>query len=294
MRRAIFVLLVVFAAAGAFADSCCASFPVVVTDARGVEVRIPQRPDRIISLAPSNTEILFELGVGHRVVGVTRRCDYPPAAKKIAQVGDVLISVERVVSLRPDLVVAHATMNASVIDVLERRGIRVVATNPESFSGLARDIRMVGAAGGADSRAGEICRAIDRAIDRVRDRAKTLARRPRMLAVIQEWPVWVAGSDTFIDEMIRIAGGTNAAGDIPWFGQMSMESMVMRAPDVILVLAPGGEGFFERAATRVTPAVRRGFCRSADPNLFVRPGPRLVRGLEKLSEIIAAAAREEP
>jgi len=281
MRRIIAAIVLLICCACAIADR----FPVTVTDARGKTVHIASRPERIISLAPSNTEILFALGVGDSVVGVTKRCDYPPAARKIAPVGDVLISTERVVSLRPDLIVAHTTMNPSVIAVMERRGIPVVVVNPESFADLKRDITTIGRAVGASQAAVRMVRHIDDSLADVRAAAKRLGHHPKTLVVIQEWPVWVAGSHTFVNEMIAIAGGENAAADIGWFGQMSMESMVMRSPEVIIVVTGGRADFLHRAATRVTPAVRNGHCISLDPNLFVRPGPRLVDGLRAISRI---------
>jgi len=241
-------------------------------------------PKRIVSLTPNNTEVLFALGLGDRVVGVTKWCDYPPEARKKPKVGDVNISLERVVGLQPDLVLAHSTLNRNIIRRLRQLKIRVIATDPKTLAEVISDIRLIGDATDTAQQAEKLVRTMEASIAAVRKRAAA-GQRLRTLVVIQPSPLWAAGPDTFVDEMIGIANGNNIAHDArPGFNPFSTETAIARNPELIIVTRPEERAFFEGSALwQRTQAVHDGRVVVIDPALLLRPGPRLVQGLERLA-----------
>ena len=159
---------------------------------------------RIVSLAPSITEILFALRLEPRVAGVTEVCDYPPEARRKPKVGDYQISPEKVVALKPDLVVAHDLLNVRVIPVLKRLRLRVLHANPNRFEKLYAFIRAIGEATGTQREASQLTRAMQARVARVRGQSPK--RPPKALFLIGVEPLWAAGRDTFADEMMTLAG----------------------------------------------------------------------------------------
>lgn len=260
-------------------------FPVKITDGRGKAVTIPREPKRIVSLAPSNTEILFALGLDKRIVGVTNRCDYPPEAKKKPKIGDQIISVERVLAAKPDLVVAHAVLNAGVIPTLERRGLRVIAFDPVTLVDLMNDILKLGRATGRLVRAGSVAESMRAEIARAKADPKGKGRRT--IAVVQINPPWAAGSETMVDELIELAGGRNVAAGVKGYKQISNEKLLALDPEVVLILSPEDESVLKTSFWRTTRAVKTGHYHKLDSDIFVRPTPRIVEGLKTLQKIYA-------
>jgi len=267
---------------------CGASrYPLTIKDCRGKRITIPREPKRIISLAPSNTEILFALGLESRVVGVTKYCDYPAAAKKKPKVGDVTTSTEKVISLKPDLVLAHGTLNDQAVRAIESHGIRVVAIDPKTIDQVARDILLVGKITNREREAARVSSRISSAESAVKHRAAKIKGKPRVLVAIQADPLWAAGPKTFVDEMIKLGGGVNLAADArPGFNQFSAEAAVWRNPDVIIGTTKGDKQVFTRGLWKDTKAARTDRIYEADPDLLVRPGPRLADGILSLARLI--------
>lgn len=258
-----------------------------IVDDRGKTFTITSEPKRIVSLTPSGTEILFALGLGDRVVGVTRWCDYPADAKSRAQVGDVNISVEKVVSLEPDLVLAHATLNDSVIRQLERLGKTVIALDPSTIEEVRLNISLVGQACGRTLQADDLNSRNEAIIEQVSEISKGKAGL-RTMVVIQPNPLWVAGPNTFIDEMLSICNAQNIAHDArKRFNTFPVERALARDPEVIIVGRDNERDFFLNSPVwKNTSAVRSGRVVVINPDLLVRPGPRLTEGLEKLAEAV--------
>lgn len=267
-----------------FVSVAQAAFPVRVRDARGEVVTVRRKPMRIVSLAPSNTEILYALGLESRIVGVTRFCDYPPIARKKPKVGDARINPEAVVALKPDLVVAHAVLNSSVIPQLEKLGLTVFAINPCTIAEVAQDIRTLGKITARPKTAEKVASALELKVKRI---AGICAKRPvrRVLVVIQSNPLWVAGPKTFVDEMIRIVHAKNVAFDArPGFVTFSKELAISRNPDVIITGVKSDLEYFLRSKEwRSTNAVKHRRVYLVDSDVLVRAGPRLADGLEVLA-----------
>jgi iron complex transport system substrate-binding protein len=253
------------------------------------EVRVVESPQRIVSLAPNITEILFALGLGDRVIGVTSYCDYPAEARAKEKIGDTLRpDLERLIALRPDLVLVSTS---SQLEDLTRRldelAIPVYVTSPRTLEEVISSIRRLGEVTGARESASTLASGMEQRVAKVR--AQVAGRpRPRVLYVLQTGPLITAGGKTFIDDLIRIAGGDSiSAAETADYPQFSRETVIARAPEVIIApMSHGAETVSESDLRRdyaATPAIRDDRILRIDPDLVDRPGPRLVEGLEQLA-----------
>lgn len=244
-------------------------------------------PKRIVSLTPSNTEILFALGLGNKIVGDTSYCNYPLEAKKKPKIGDMNVSIEKVVALKPDLVLAHAKLNSNVIQRLEGLNVPVMSIDPKTLPEVISSIKLVGNRTGASKRANVVAKKMELTIASVK---KESASKPKsnVLVVVQSNPLWVAGPDTFVDEMISIVNGENVAHDgKAGFNTFSMETAIARDPDVIVVTNPQDKNFMQKNALWArTKAVKSGKLVYIDPDLLFRPGPRLTDGLKEMEKAV--------
>lgn len=263
-----------------------------VIDGVGRHVKIPAHPGRIISLAPSITEILFALGLQERVVGVTDFCDYPPEAKRKMKIGGMVNpSLEVITLLRPDLVLATTAGNRSETVVrLERLGIPVFVVNPKDLQGVFFSIEQIGQVTGRREGATLLVRRLRERVEQVTWRVAGL-KRPRVLYVLWSDPLIVPGQETFLNDLIRRAGGESiSTGTSIPYPLFSLEEVVARAPEVIIVSK--GHGQDDQTLLRrwkdlpTLPAVKAGRLYTIDGDLLNRPGPRIVDGLEVLARIL--------
>ncbi|MDI3280767.1 MAG: cobalamin-binding protein [Bacillota bacterium] len=280
------------AGAPAAQAGAAATFPLAVTDDWGRRVVLPAPPQRIVSLAPSNTELLFALGLGPRVVGVTTWCNYPPEAQKREKVGDVRVNEEKVVALRPDLVVADGNLQPEAARRLEALGLPVLVVAPRDLAGVFRALELLGRAGGREREARELATHLRARVERVQARVEALKRGRhtpplRVLVLVDPDHLYAAGPGTFLDELVRLAGGTNVAAQagVPW-PQLSEEEIIRGDPEVILVTGGSREAVLRRRSWRYLAAVRTGRIYELDPDRFSRSGPRLVDALEELVEVL--------
>ncbi len=240
---------------------------------------------RIVSLTPSNTEILFALGLDKEIVGVTRYCDYPPAARKKAKIGDMKVSIEAVAALKPNLILAHSYMNDAAIPRLRQLGFRVVAVDPKTIDQVIQDIRKIGKITHRSRIAENIAANMKNAVNRIR---KSRLGKPvrKVLVAIQSNPLWVAGPGTFVNEMLQIANAENVAFDArPGFVTFSRELAISRNPDVIITGLKSDVDFFMNSPLwKNVNAVRNKRVYVIDNDMLLRPGPRLTNGLEQLAK----------
>ena len=259
-------------------------------DALGRKVAVKANPQRIISLAPNVTEILFALGLGERVVGVTSYCDYPEAAKTKEKVGDTLNpDLERIIALKPDLVViTTASQLEKLTSKLDELGIPVYITNPRTVREVVSSISDLGEVTGAKHQAAEISAQMEQRINKVEKRVSVLPKL-RVFYVLQTGPLITAGRKTFINDLIDLAGGRSISGEeTADYPQFSRETVVARAPAVIVIPASHGSEFVREADLRrdfaTTPAIRFNRIVRVNPDWVDRPGPRIVDGLEQLAK----------
>lgn len=253
----------------------------------------PEAPARIVSLAPSITELLFALGIGERVVGVTRHCNFPPQVRNLPMVGSyVNLDIERIAALRPDLCLAIKDGNpkATVLR-LESIGIPVYAMDPRNLEEVLRTVEELGALIGTQPEAAKL---VEKARSRIRAVEEAVAgagRPPRVFFQIGDSPVVSAGPGTFIDDLIARAGGENLASGPSRYPKFSREEVLILSPEVLVVtsMSDGSngrqvlEGWLRWDSL---PAVRDGRIFLVDPDLFHRAGLRLVDGLEVLAQLI--------
>ena len=303
MRRSLvaFLLILVTACGGTptatpasspFRESpAAASFPQTLTDFQGKAVTVPKRPDRIVSIGPSNTEFLFALGAGDRVVGVDDFSDEPAVAATKDKVGGVKPNVEKIISLRPDLVVSVKISDGS-LENLQAQGVLVMVVNPQSAADVAKTAVLLGHAIGANG--DELAQKIQDGLDAVRGKAATLQKKRVYHEVDASDPnkLYTVGPGSFINDLIAIVGGINiAANSGAQYPQLSPEEIVRADPEVIVFASYGvtAEQIAARPGWSVISAVKNKHVVKVEGSLLSRPGPRLAQAAEAYYRIIAGA-----
>lgn len=271
-----------------------------VTDDMGYTTTIDSPPQRIVSLAPSNTEILFALGLGDRVVGVTEYCNYPSEALEKPKVGGYsTVSIEKVIALKPDLIVAAYGNGEALIGNLRSLGYPVIVLHPGTIEDVLSNIELVGKATGAQENADSLVSGLRARIRAVEREAQQSGFRPRTAHVIWSDPIYVSGNGTFQDELIRLAGGTNAFAHLDGWKTVGIEDFISASPEILIVNRGSGMGGGEDAIARNLreeqrfagiPAIRENRVFLIDSDMADRAGPRIVDALEQFSADIRSAA----
>jgi iron complex transport system substrate-binding protein len=266
---------------------------IAVTDDSGVEVRLDKYPERIISLTPSNTEILFALGLGERVVGVTTYCDYPEEAKQKKRIGDLQGNVEEIVALKPDLIVAKSVLNDDVVSKLRKLDVPVLCVDPESIDGVYRAIELIAKLTGTSDNGDKIINGMKEKIAAVEKKVAGITQEKRLKVFVEVGyePLYTAGDKTYVDELVSLAGGINIAKNIEGYQMYSLEDVVKSNPDVILA----ADNYYididkeikKRAGWDAIEAVQKGnLISDFDTNLVNRPGPRSAEAVELIAEAL--------
>lgn len=281
-------LLIIVALVGA---SCAESKPgpmgsdfEVVKDDLGREVRLPDRIERIVSLAPSATEMIYAAGAGDRVVGVTTYCNYPEAAKSIEKIGDTQTpNIERIIALKPDVVfVSTASQLESYMSTLQQQNIAVYVTDPKGIAGVMENLRTLGRLFGTEKEADGFADELQRRAAAV-DEIVTGGPRPKVFVQISKEPLFTIGKDAFLTEAIGRAGGESVTKDVPsGFPKLSKETASAMNPEVI-ILSDSEDNLEPNEVFRSSPAVVNGKVYKIDADIVSRPGPRLVDALEKIA-----------
>lgn len=226
------------------------------------------------------TEVIFALGAQEHLVGVTTYCDYPPAAREIPRVGDFSHpSLERIVSLKPDLVVVNLPEQERIKEELERFKIPTFVTAPESLADIYREVADLGRRIGREKAAESLSAYM-------RDRIRGTGRKPKTVYIeLSPRPLITIGRNNFLNEMVELAGGKNVFDDLTRsYPPVSQEAIIKRNPAIIIVLHP--EGIGGRIGWEHIVAVRENRVYSdLNPDLLLRPGPRLVLGYRELEKI---------
>jgi iron complex transport system substrate-binding protein len=287
--------LVVLAACGSSGGatssaSPAAAGPITATDDSGHQVTLAKPAARVVSLAPANTEIAFAIGAGGKLVAGTSYDDYPAAAKALPKIGDFQSpSVEKIVSFQPDLVLATGGIQSGLRAKLENLGIKVFVVNPSTLDATCADMTALGRLLGVSGKATTVVAAMKQRAAAIEQKVAGLSK-PTVFVEIYSKPLMTAGTGTFIDNLVTLAGGTNI-GDAAGSGYPSFSSEVLFKdnPDVY-VATTGSKAspvqIAKRSGYSGLKAVKDGRVYVIDDNLLVRPGPRLVDGLEQLAQMI--------
>jgi iron complex transport system substrate-binding protein len=269
-------------------ETAAAAFPVTVTDDAGREVTIESEPQRIVSLAPANTEIVAALGLIDRLVGVTSFDDYPPEVASIDVIGDFASpNLEAVAAAEPDLVLATSGVQADVIGQLENLGAVVVAVDPADLESLFGSIVMVGEATGTSGEADTIVSSMRSQLDEITVAIGDATPVPVFLEIAQD-PLFTAGPGTLLDDLITAAGGANIVTQEGYVA-FSVEQLV--AEDPVVYLATLGsmsdpDDLASRPGYADIDAVKTGRVYVLEDNLVSRPGPRVIEGVRLIAEAL--------
>ena len=258
-----------------------------VRDELGRTLRLPARVGRVVSLVPSTTEILFAIGAGDALVGVDGYSDYPAAAARVEKVGsDSDPSLERIFALRPDVVFAATSANSQgTVRSLDGAGIPVFVSRTDSLAEIYNDVRAIGAVVGREREAGALAQSMRRRIEAARPPGPPV----KTMVLVWSQPLVVAGRASHLHDLIVAAGGENIAADSPQpFPKFSVEALIARAPEVIVVGSHRESEPPRKPLERLTtvPAVRNGRIYSVDGDLLFRPGPRVVEGVETMARLL--------
>jgi len=289
--------LIALFSASIFAEAGEGGGGIRMEDDLGVWAELSAPPQRIVSLAPSNTELLFALGLGDRLVGVTAFCDYPDSARAIDKVADYnSMSIEKILAAKPDLVLAARGNDREGLQTLRLAGLQVFALDIQTIDQLLVAVGRVGALGGVESRAAVLSKDLEERVQKIRARVDSLDERPRVMWGYLGEPIYTAGAHTMIDDVFRTAGGNNVGSLAPGaWPQVGLETVVAWAPEVIITTAHGGspeelrqkvQQMRQTAGWKSIPAVREGRVYFIDGDLLNRPGPRLIDALEKVAYML--------
>ncbi|MFF5399022.1 ABC transporter substrate-binding protein [Peribacillus butanolivorans] len=274
------------------------AFPITIKDATGEKVTIEEQPKKIVTLIPSNTEVVFALGLGKKVVGVSDNDNYPEETKEIEKVGGMEMNTELIVSLKPDLVLAHASSahnSNEGLQQLKDAGIDVLVVNDaQSFDEVYESIDMIGQATGEHDKAKEIVANMKTKLKEIQEKAKSVKDEERKTVLVEVSPspdIYTPGKNTFMNEMLNIISAKNAAAELDGWAKIDEESMIAANPDVIITTY----GYYTKdPVSEVTgrkgwedvAAVKDGQVFDVHSDLVTRSGPRLIEGVEELAKSV--------
>ena len=264
-----------------------------VRDDLGQTVKVPAKIDRAISLAPNLTEMIFAVGAGDKLVGVTSYCNYPPEAKKLEKIGDTQTpNIEKIIALKPQVVfVSTASQLESFSKTLDEQGIAVYVTNPSNLDAVLKNLTQLG----------ELFGTVDSASRKVRELSERLKEisghveldkhfrmeigesAPRVFIQISNEPLFTIGKESFLTELIQQAGGESVTKDVPTaYPKLSKETAAALDPDVI-ILSDSEDNREPSGVLKGSKAVKNGRVYRINADIISRPGPRLVDALEEIS-----------
>lgn len=256
----------------------------VVRDDLGRSVNVPLKVDRAISLAPSLTEMIFAVGAGDRLVGVTTYCNYPPEAASIQKVSDTQTpNIESIIALKPQVVfVSTASQLEAFSKTLEQQGIAVYVTNPTTLEGVFENLKQLGELFGQSEYAENLVTSLSGRASYVRHQDQPIAR-PRVFVQISREPLFTIGRDSFLTEIVESAGGISTTKEIPTgYPKISKETALALAPDIIL-LSDSEDNREPSEVLKNSPAVKNNRVYKINADIISRPGPRLVDALEEIA-----------
>ncbi|WP_082332702.1 ABC transporter substrate-binding protein [Lysinibacillus contaminans] len=264
-----------------------------VKDDRGVEVAFDAVPKTVVSLQPSNTEILFALGVGDKIVGATDYDTYPAEALEIERVSDSMVfNSERILELNPDVVIAYTIGEKDALKVLEDAGVKVfVIQSATSFEDVYGDIEQLATVMGVEDKGEQLNKEIKAKIADVQEKVKEVETPKNAYYEVSPSPsIYTVGGDTFQQEILDAANVINVFSDLPGWPQVSEENIIAKNPEVILVPSMGDKGVVEEVLGRngwnTIQAVQNKQVFSLDQDTLSRPGPRIGEAVELVAKAV--------
>lgn len=262
-------------------------YPLTMTDDLGREVTLSAKPERIVSLLPSLTEILFALDEGGRVVGVTDFCSYPVEAQEREKVGGIFnLNAESILALEPDLIVTgNSDALAETLSFLEGTGIPYLVVDPQSLEEIELSIIKIAEVVGSSIKGEALAAELQAGRTAIADKVAVIAEadRPSVFVMIDTESLFTVGDGEFLSDLISSAGGVNIAAALgSGYFKMSEEKLFELDPDVIVATFPMRERLLARESWQQLQAVKNGRVYDVNGDLVSRPGPRVVLGIEEL------------
>lgn len=278
-------------------SSTTINYPLTIIDDTGSAVTITKEPQRIISTAPSNTEILFALGLGDKLVGVTNYANYPEEATKVEKIGEMSpLNLEKIASLEPDLIITFGGFQLKDISRLRELGFNVLVIEPLTIEETLKSIKMVATFCGVPKKGNTLVEDLSQRVDKIKSEVFNIAisNRPKVFIGGPYETIYTPGEGTLFNELITLAGGKNIAASLPGWVKISPEFVAEAEPDIIIIpigaVNLGEESkikkdISQRPGWSNIPAIKTQSIFVVNEDLFYRAGPRLVDGLELLYEI---------
>jgi len=272
-------------------------YPITITDDRGTQINLTDKPKRIVSAAPSNTEIIFALDLEEQLVGRTEFCNYPPEAKNIESIGKMSpLNLEKIISLEPDLILSYGGFQLKDIPRLRELGFNVLVIQSESLQEMIEGIKLIATACGIPERGQQFVSQLKNRINKVTSHIDALpvSQQPKVFVGSNFDTIYSPGKGTLFHELIKLAGGKNIIEHLNGWVKINPELIAQSEPDIILI--PTGimnpeeinkikQDIINHPGWSHIPAVKNNQIYAVNEDLFYRAGPRLVDGLELLYEI---------
>lgn len=267
-------------------------YPLTITDASGEEFTFTEAPKRIVSIAPHQTEILFAIGLGDRVVGVSEFDNYPAEAATKPKVGNIQGNPEALLAVQPDLVIAGLSLNGTTVTGLRELGVTVFTTEPTTIDEVIESILTIGQITDAQAEAQKVAEKMRTDKQKVIETVSGLKESEKKKVYVEYDPLWTAGKGSFIDEMIVLSGGINIASDLDPWAQISSEAVIAANPDVIIYAEvddyetgkPLIDTIRSRPGWSEINALKNGALTGIDADVLSRNGPRITDALMQIAK----------
>ena len=273
-----------------------AAFPTTIKDALGNDVTIEQKPEKIVSLIPSNTEIAFSLGLGDKIVGVSDYDNYPEEAAAKEKVGGTEINLEKIIALKPNIVLAHASSahnSEAGLNQLRDAGIPVLVVNDaQNFDQVYDSILMIGKATGETTKAKELVTGMEEKLAEIKSKAAEIKDKKKVFVEVSPAPeIYSPGNHTFMNEMLKVINAENISGDLDGWAKVDQEAIIKRNPDVILTtygyyVDNAKEQVLSRSGWESVNAIKNKQIIDVDSDRVTRTGPRIIEGVEDLAKAV--------
>ena len=265
------------------------TYPLTIKDSSGKEFTFTKAPQRIVSLSPTETEVLFALGLGDKIVGVSNLDDYPEEAKSKPKMGDLQGNAESIIAANPDIVVAGLSLNKNSVTKLNDLKMNLFQTNPKTVDEAMERVSLFGLINDKQEQAEKVVAERKKEKQQVADALKSLKPEQKKKVYIEFSPGWTVGKGEYLDDMITLAGGINVASDLEGWKQISEEKIIQANPDVLffarnvpdLEKTIRGRGGWDKIA-----AIQKSKVIGLDDNLLSRPGPRLTKALVDMAKAL--------
>ncbi|MFN4151160.1 MAG: ABC transporter substrate-binding protein [Candidatus Sericytochromatia bacterium] len=264
------------------------SFPVFanseVKDFFGRAINIPAKPQRIISLTPATTEILFSLDLKNKIIGVTSDCNYPEEATKKEKIGKFgFINLEKVISLKPDLIIATKDMN-NQLNVLKKYNVPIIAIQTKNLNSVISNIKLLADITGNKKEGKDLSDKLNKKLDKIKNISLKSKKHPKVFYCIWHNPIMTTGKNSFISDMIRTTGAINISDEINLsFSAYNVENLLVKNPDYIVIPESTYKSInFSTIPWNRLKAVKNNQVIKVNDDMYLRPSPRIFDATEEL------------